>query len=500
MRAYQLVPLMFLTACMVGPNYHKPDISMPSEFTETKKEAEAENSPCDEDLCEWWKQLGDPFLDALLEEAARANYDLLIAIEKIEQARAQYRIERSYLWPEFDINAVATRSRNSQNFFSSSNSSSSASTATTTGGPAGGSLPPFQNFFQLGFDAIWELDFFGKFRRAKNAAYYAWEATKEDAQNVLISVLSEVAVNYVSIRALQQQIDLAMKIIRTDEEELLLTLALFEAGLDSEIQVEALLAALDSDRAALPVLETSIKQTIYALAYLLGRQPEGLAAEFKETGAIPSGIDKVPVGLPSDLLRRRPDVRSAERQLAAATEEIGVAVADLFPHVTLTGNTFSGGSLTGSVIGYESGTLNKLLKSSSNFWSVGPAIRWDAIDWGRTRANIAIQNSLQRQALLTYEQIVIASLRDVEGALVAYFDEQRRRAILAEQVTANRRSLQLTEDLYQAGLASDLSVLEARKTLLISETSLVNSQQSLTSDLIALYKALGGNWECSSSR
>jgi outer membrane protein TolC len=191
-------------------------------------------------------------------------------------------------------------------------------------------------------------------------------------------------------------------------------------------------------------------------------------------------------------------VRSAERQLAAATEQIGVAVAALFPEITLTGNTFSGGALAGSAIGYESGTINKLLQSSSNFWSVGPALRWDMIDFGRTRANIAVQTSLQKQALLTYEQTVIASLRDVEGALVAYFDEQKRLASFAEQVIADKRSLQLTEDLYQAGLASDLAVLEARKMLIASESSLVGSEQSLTSDLIALYKALGGHWECCS--
>ncbi len=493
MRSAKLFLFLGLAGCMVGPNYQKPEICMPAEFTETKKEIEKPEES-DADLCRWWKQLGDPLLDSLIEEAAYANYDILLAIEKIEQARAQYRVERSYLWPEFDINAVATRSRNSQTFFSGSSPTPSSS---STG--AGAFLPLYQNFFQLGFDAIWEMDFFGKFRRAKNAAKYAWEATKEDAQNVLIAVLSEVAVDYIAIRALQQRIALLKKTIEADEEELALTLSLFEAGLDSEIEVAAQLAALDSDKSQLPVLETSLKQTIFALAYLLGRQPECLEAEFQKEGAIPCGIGKVPVGLPADLLRRRPDIRAAERELASATEQIGVAVADLFPHITLTGNTFSGGALTGSAIGFEGGSINKLLQSQSSFWSVGPAIRWDAIDFGRTRANIAIQTSLQQQALLVYEQTVIAALRDVEGALVAYFEEQKRRATYQEEVAANRRALMLTEDLYHAGLSSDLEVMQAKKTLLASENSLVGSEQSLTSDLVALYKALGGQWACSSS-
>lgn len=476
---FRVSVFLILSGCMVGPNYQAPKPPMPDKFVETQNKTSS-----DDDLCQWWKQLNDPMLDSLLEEAIKANFDFLIAIEKITQARAQYSIQSAQLFPEIDINAIATRTRNSQNFFRSTASS------------ANGGIPPYQNFFQVGFDAIWELDFFGKFRRAKRAAYNQWEASKDNADFVLITVLSEVARNYVIIRSLQQQIELTLRKIRADHEELELTLALFDSGLDSEIEVDTLLATLENDRSTLPGLQTSYKQTIYALAVLIGRQPETLVSEFKEPKPIPIGMDKVPIGLPSDLLRRRPDIKQAERQLAAATEQIGVAVADLFPHISLTGTTFSGTAEAGSGYGYQSNSLNTLLKAASRFWSVGPAIRWDFIDFGKTRGNIAVQTSLQKQALLTYEQTVINSLQDVEGALIAYFQEQRRRVFLKNQVDANKKTLELTKDLYEAGLASELQVLITQKTVIESELSLTGSDQALTSDLIALYKALGGNWQC----
>lgn len=473
---------LFLSGCMVGPDYRPPDTAMPGQFSEGKDlSQESSNS----DLNEWWKQFNDPFLDSLIAEAILGNLDFRIAVEKIVEARANFRVQRSYLWPEIDVNALAARSRNSQTLFPSSGTGTSSI------------LPTFQNFFHVGFDAIWEFDLFGKFRRSKRAAYYSWQSSKENAQSVLISVISEVARNYITICALQKTIDLATQKIRAEEEELMLTVELFEAGLANEIQVESMVVNLESDRATLTQLTTSLKQAVYGLAVLLGRQPENMMIEFEEIRPIPIGWDKVPVGLPSDLLRRRPDIRQVERQLAAATEQIGVAVADLFPHISLTGVTFAGGALSGSGYGYESGKFNQLFKPSSRAWSIGPFIRWDMIDFGRTYGNIAIQNSLQRQALLTYEQTVLTALQDVEGALVAYFDEQKRHQFLRDQVDALKRSLQLTEDLYQSGLSNEQEVIDAKKMLLDSETTLVGSEMALTSDLIALYKALGGHWECS---
>jgi outer membrane protein TolC len=230
-------------------------------------------------------------------------------------------------------------------------------------------------------------------------------------------------------------------------------------------------------------------RVIYALAVLLGKQPEQLGNTFEEIKPIPSGIGKVPAGLPSDLLRRRPDVRKAERQLAAATEQIGIAVSGLFPHISLTGNRY----------GRESNRTKNLLSFPSSYWTIGPSINWDLIDFGKTTGQIDTSKSLQRQALLSYEQTVITSLQDVEGALVSYFEEQKRNHFLKNKVNANQEAFNLTKDLFQSGLADEINALEASKTLISAEISLTQSNQSIVSDLIALYKALGGNWTCSPS-
>lgn len=471
----------------MGPDYKKPEPAMPSEFIEGKQ------SCSDEELCRWWKQFNDPLLDNLIETAVRGNYDYRIALEQIVEARAQYQIQGSYLWPEIDLTAAATRTRYSQNTFASSGLASVASGAgasTAFSSAAGSPLTaPVQNLFQVGFDAIWELDVWGKFRRGKRAAYDQWEASVDAAQNVMLMVISEVAKDYVAIRSLQQQIALIKKLVKTDEDLMQLAKVLFDAGLDNEIQVDDLIATFENDSATLPVLEASLKQTIYSLAILLGQQPETLTAQFESTGSIPEGAGKVPAGLPSELLRRRPDIRNAERQLAAATEQIGVAVSNLFPQVSLTGNS----------AGYEGNHTNNWFKSGSRYWSIGPSINWDVLDFGRTYGQIKVQRSIQRQQLLTYENTVISALEDVEGALVAYFEEQKRNANLTKEVEADRRALQLTRDQFQAGLIDESPVLDALKTLLNAENGLIQSSQALTSDLIAVYKALGGDWECTSS-
>lgn len=483
---FSWLTFLFFAGCMVGPKYEAPKTVMPAEFEESKQ-GEASTA----DLRSWWKQFNDPVLDNLIAEALEMNYDLRIVIEKIEQTRAQYRIERSYLWPEIDLNASVIRSRISNNLFPRPDTPSTAAPS------AGGSfIPTFFDIFQAGFDAIWELDLFGKFRHQKNAARYTWEGQIEDARGVLISLVSEVAITYVNMRAVQKQIEITKRKIEADERELAITKDLFQVGLDNELQITSLISTIENDKAALPVLETSFKQSVYALAYLLGREPEGLLQHFQEVQPIPSSSDRVPVGLPSDLLRRRPDVRKAERQLASATEQIGSAVANLFPHLSLTGISFGGGS-AGNQVGFEGYSLSKLFEWSSRTFSVGVNLNWNLLDFGRVRAQIDVQNSLQRQALLAYEQTVIGSLRDVESALVAYFEEQKRQDSFKQKVAADARTLEITADLFQIGLANEIQVLNARKQLLDSESSLISSEQSLTGDLISLYKALGGDWASS---
>lgn len=487
MRYVYSVFLLCMAGCKVGPNYHKPEIAMPDTFVESKV---GENIS-DKDLCSWWKHWNDPLLNSLVQEAVEGNFDLQIAIEKILEARSYYRIESSYLGPAINLNALATRSRFSQNIFTTTSDLEAIGTGSAPGGaatPKGSRFgPPLQNFFQVGFDAIWELDIWGSLRRTQKAAEEEWEAVQMQAQDVLLTTISEVVRGYVTIRSLQQQMEILEKKITVEKRNLSLTRFLEEAGLDSQRPVEEMVIALEQDLANMPILETSYKQTIFALAVLLGRQPESLLATFIEVKPIPNSFGKVPGGLPSDLLRRRPDIRAAERQLAAATERVGVAISDYFPQISLTGNAF----------GYESNKQNNWIVPGARYWTIGPNVQWNLLNFGATRAQVSMADSLQRQAFLSYEQVIIESLQDVEGALVAYFDEQKRATHLLEEKEASYRFWQLTDDLFKAGLTNEMEVLQAQNNMLDKETECLQSEQALASDLVALYKALGGDWECS---
>lgn len=467
---------------MVGPKYQMPEMQMPERFVE------GTSTVSDEDLCQWWKQFNDTQLDALIEEVIYGNFDVRIALEQVVEARAQFQVQSSTLWPTIDLNATAVRQRFSQNLFTSSSNAVSFASGTSTSGIGAITGPPVQNFFQIGFDAIWELDFWGKFRHGKQAAYDEWEASQFLSDNIVLTVIAEAARDYVAIRSLQKQIEIVKNKIKADQRILELLEVLFHAGLDNEIQIQTQVAVLMSDQAQLPILETTLKQTIYALAVLMGKQPETMAGTFDEAMPLPVFLGKVPAGLPSDLLRRRPDIRASERMLAAATEEIGIAVSALFPSIALTGNGY----------GYESNKFSKLITRRSSIWNIGPSISWDLIDFGKVRGQINSANSVQRQALLSYEQTVISALQDVEGALVAYFEEQKRNNDLSRQVEADERLLELSIDLTQSGLASELEELDVLKTLLDAQSTWIQSSQAIASDLISLYKAMGGNWECSS--
>jgi NodT family efflux transporter outer membrane factor (OMF) lipoprotein len=483
-------PLIFfcflgLFGCKVGPNYQEPTLSMPAVF-----EGQGEKLQ-DEELCHWWKGFNDPLLNSFVEEAALLNFDVRIAVEKIVQARALYRIQGSYLWPEIDLNVSATRSRFSENVFTTGTNIESVASGNESGATRGAfGQDPVQSLFQVGFDAIWELDFWGKFRRDKQASYDEWQATGWQAQEVLLLTISEVIRNYISIRSLQEQIEIVKKKIEIDARGLYLAEDLFSSGLENDSFVEQWKALLERDLSVISPLKAACAQSIYALAILLGKEPEGFSAVLEEIKPIPLYVGKVPGGVPSELLRRRPDIRMQERLLAAATERIGVAVADLFPHIFLTGNG----------IGYESNEQNNWLASASRYWTIGPSINWNILNFGRVKGQIGAANSLQRQALLQYEQAVISALQDVEGALVSYFEEEKRNTHLYAQKMSYQRTWILTKDLWNAGLSSELKMLQTYADLLDSETSFVQSIEAKMGDLVALYKAAGGDWECLSTR
>lgn len=470
-----------LQGCMVGPDYSPPETPMPDEYAEDRN---GENFVVnDEDMIHWWMIFNDPFLNELLEEAIQGSFDYRVALEQVAQARSTYWIQVAQILPEFDGDAQASHFRTSRAFASQAN-------------PAAAALSPIQNFFQCGFDAVWEIDLFGRLRRSAESAYDTWEASAETAQAVKITILSEVANTYVTICSLQQQAEIATNVVDLDNALLDLSTSRFTAGLTNEQEVKTAQAVLDADQASLKLITIALNQSIYSLSILLGRQPESLLNDFAVIRPIPSSTDRVPAGLPSDLLRRRPDIRSAERQLAAATEQIGIAVAALFPQVSLTGSSssFAANPLQGANIGWSSDKIGKLLTPQSRIWGIGTLITFPVFDFGKRRAAIDVQVSLEEQAYLSYQKTVIAALQEVEQALTAYFNEEERLASLTSQSQAYQRNVELIADEYQAGLVDYTQVLEAQSTWLASLTTVTESHQALTSNLIAVYKALGGDW------
>jgi NodT family efflux transporter outer membrane factor (OMF) lipoprotein len=478
-----------IVGCTVGPNYVRPKMSVPAQFSEPAGALQTTTRPASMpattqtvsgQMEEWWKNFRDPQLDSLVERAIKSNLDLQAAEARIRQARAQYGIAVSAEFPTANATAGFTRSRASKGVVRSSSNLAGSPTITAT------------TLYQAGFDSSWEIDVFGGNRRNIEAAQGDIEASVEDRRNVLVTLLSEVAKDYIDYRGFARQIAIAVENVKAQRETLAVTRKQFEAGLKTatELDVRRAEALVFSTESQIPALEIFLRQTAHALAILLAKDPTALMQELEETKPIPSAIiPEVPIGLPSDLLRRRPDVRRSERQLAAATARIGVAVAQLFPKFSLVGS-----------LGLESTKFKHITSIGSNFWSFGPSVSWPILDWGKIRSTIRVENALQEQAFILYEQTVLLSLQEVEDALTAYSREQVRRQMLTSSVEANQRAVTLATQRYTAGLTDFLSVLDAERSLYAAEDQLVQSNRAVSEDLVALYKALGGGWEATEAR
>jgi outer membrane protein, multidrug efflux system len=462
MRAFGLVLLVSVFGCTVGPNYRKPEPVIPTNWGETERVG-ITTSPLE--VVRWWTFFGDEELDSLIDRAVRSNKDLKLAEARIREARAQLKIAGSQAFPTLDTSASYTRIGQSNNIL---------------GSQAGTEY----NLFQVGFDASWEIDLFGGVRRAVEAAEADLTASEEYRRDVLVTLLGEVATNYLQVRGNQRRIAIARQNIKAQRQSVELTRGRFEAGLGNILAVtqsEALLAATE---AKVPPLEISVRQAIHRLAVLLGLDPEALLGELLREGSIPPVPPEVPIGLPSELLRRRPDVRRAERQLAAATARIGVATAALFPSFSLTG-----------LYGLESTKISDFVTSGSRLWTLGSILQWPLFDAGKIRATIEVQNARQEQALLFYENAVLAALEDVENAIVIYSKDQETRRSLVAAVTANRQAVEISSELYVRGLVDFLNVLLSEGSLYQVEDQLVQNEQGVSTDLVGLFKVLGGGWD-----
>ena len=458
-----VILLLISTGCRVGPDYKKPDVNMPVEFVSTLPNVEVGISG---DLSMWWKNLDDPVLDSLVDKVMQGNLDLKVAGDRIAQAQAVRSIISSSDKPAIDVEGSAMRESYSLN---------------SLFGPF---LPNRRNNDYIGaFDASWELDLFGRTARSVEAAEADIDAEKENRRAVMVAMSAGVAKQYILLRQLQKQIEVANNNIQIQQSTLDVVKNRFEAGTVNELVLQQAEAQLEVTLAVLPKLDTALKQAIHRIGILTGQEPRALEKQLMVNGEIPAIKPMIPIGLPSELLTRRPDIRQAERNLAAATANIGVATADLFPRFSLTG-----------ALGQETTNTGSFTDSESRTWSLASGFSWPVLDWGKIRANIRLQDAKQQQALNIYTKTILIALEDVENALVAYGNEQQRLRFLEAGTEANRKSVEMATQRYQKGLVDFLNVLDAQRQLYQSEDAMIVSRGQLALSLIALYESLGGGW------
>jgi outer membrane protein, multidrug efflux system len=419
---------------------------------------------------EWWTSFQDAELTQLVQRAVVNNLDLKLAATRVEEARAVRGIEKSALYPSVAAGTSVTRQRQR------------VPTVTSTGPSAFRALE--LNDFRIGFDSSWELDVFGRIRDEVKAATNDFRAAEEDRRDVLVILLGDLATTYADLRGFQLRLQIAEGNIQSQKDTVALTQARAKAGLATDLDVERAIARQETTSAVVPSLQAAIASSIYRLSVLLGAEPGALRTELEASAPVPPVPPDVPVGLPSDLLKRRPDVRRAEVEIASAAARVKGAKAEYFPRFTLLGTA-----------GRQATQLHDLSLSLGNFFSVGPAITLPVFTGGRIRSNIALQNARLTQAQLRYRSTVLVALQETEDALVNYSFEQERRVHLQDSVARNQTAVQLSRERYRSGLADFLTVLDAERQLYNSEDLLAQSQIAVTTNLIALYRALGGGWE-----
>ena len=466
--------VFILTGCAaVGPNYAMPETTVSTAWHTQLKGGLAEEEMNPKVLASWWTTLNDSQLSSLIERSVAGNLDLKKAQARVLEARARRGIAKADMFPTLNFSGSDTWTRSKE-----------------AAGPGETSELYSRHFDQLystDFDSGWEIDIFGGVRRSVEAAEADLQANQEDLHDVLVSLLGEVALNYIEVRTFQARLAAVKENIDAQNETYQLTLWRCQAGLSDELAVQQARYNLESTRSQIPTLHTGLGEAMNRIAVLLGEQPGKVHEELEKSEPIPAPSPKIAVGVPAEMIRRRPDVRRAERELAAQTARIGVATADLYPKFTLSGS-----------IGVEALSFNKLTSnlSSSDSWALsgGPRISWAVFDAGAIRQNIKVQSALQEQALIQYESTILGALEDVENALVSYADEQRRMDNLREAAQAAQTAAELAQNKYQAGLTDFSNVLDAQRSLLSFQDQLAQSSGTVTSNLIRLYKALGGGW------
>ncbi|MEQ1638780.1 MAG: efflux transporter outer membrane subunit [Methylococcales bacterium] len=458
-----ILSVFILNACTVGPDYQRPTTATPATFVQAShpefSELKVETA--------WWKLFKDAQLTHLVEQTILHNHDLQAAQANLREARALYMEAGLNLAPSVTTHA---------NYNDQQRSVAALNNRTF--------VPRDLKLYNLGFDAFWEIDLFGRVQRNVEASNHEVDAVEADLRDLSVSLIAEVARNYFECRGLQQQLDIIVKNAENQAQTLAVIRVKLTNGRGSELDAARTAAQLDATRASLPPLHTAIGQALHRLSVLTGQVPGALTQQL----TIPAASSKAPsiiqIGRPAELLRRRPDIRSAELALAASTARIGVATADLFPRVTFVGT-----------IALESNSLSGLGAAGADSYSLGPRISWAALDLGRVYARIKAADAHAEASLAHYQQTVLNALEETENALLTYNQARARQSLLTTAAQASSQANSLAHLRFEKGAIDFLPVLDTELSLLQDQNQLAQSEKATALALVAVYKALGGGWD-----
>ncbi len=466
---YSIILIIFLSygCTKVGPSYSPPETKMPDKWhvsiTYGLNEGKA-------NLQTWWTVFNDPILNGLIERARVANYDVKQAVARVSQSQAQLNFAKGEYAPFVEGSGFVERSRTSEGIIEDPNFIPPPMTRTDT-------------IIDLGGSASWELDLWGSIARSVESAGASYEASIEDYRDVLVVLFSDVASNYILVRTFQDRIKLAQSNVELQKITLQLTRDRFKAGISPLLDVRQAELNLSTTESTIPTFKFQLDQAINRIGVLLGSYPSVLQTELARPAQIPVPPDEIGIGLPAELLRQRPDVRQAERKIAAQTAQIGVATAELFPQFSIFGS-----------IGLEAVDSVTFFKGSNFVFGLGPQFRWRIFEGGRIRSNIMIQEAVTEELLYSYENTVLTAIEEVENSMVAYVQEKDRNKSLENSVKAAKSAVELVETLYKTGLTDFQNVLDTQRALFQQQDQLAENKGNIAQSLISLYKALGGGW------
>jgi NodT family efflux transporter outer membrane factor (OMF) lipoprotein len=473
--------LVMVSGCTVGPDFHTPSSPYnPISWFGGRPPAQAVSQPVPAPIdVAWWESFDDPELDSLEKRASAQNLDVLTATVRVAEARANAGVTAAAFFPSVSGNGGAFDFKSSNNGLSLGGGSSSSG----SGAPASSEINPI-SLYQYGFDATWTLDLWGKVRREVEAGNADIQATEIDRRSTLIQMIAEVARDYLQLRNAKSLLRIDQDNVRTARKLLNLTRQRAAAGLTDQLDVAQELAQLTTTEAAVPQAEDQVASYINALSLLLGEPPRALQSELETAEPVPPTPTAIPIGLPSELLRRRPDIVEAEAKLHEATANIGVAVASFFPTFDLLG-----------LFDIQSSQTQDLFTLASRTYLLGGMISVPIFQGGKLVETLHLRREQQKEAVIAYNKAVLSAFSDVDNALTDYEKEQQRRALLHDAVAANEHAFDLAQQRYTEGIATYIDVLNAQQSVLTSQSSYQNSTAAVSTDLVALYLALGGGWE-----